>query len=133
MIQVFGERYQDGQLPPHNKPVKGAVGQACARLGGVGPRKDSHGGIYFQIQRQIKAYKKGDAPPKHVKPVPIIIFIFITAQAFGDTRSEEEMAIADMIAIVFFFLLRPGEYTGTVSDDAASKLQDVSLCIQGRK
>jgi hypothetical protein len=68
-----------------------------------------------------------------VKPVPIIIIIFIAAQEFGDTRSEEEMAISDMITITFFFILRPGEYTGTVSDEAAFKLQDVGLYIQGRK
>ena len=34
-----------------------------------------------------------------------------------------------MIAIAFFFLLRPGEYTGTTSDDAAFKLADVSLFV----
>jgi hypothetical protein len=43
------------------------------------------------------------------------------------------MAIADMITIAFFFLLRPGEYTGALSDDAAFKLQDVGLYIHGCK
>jgi hypothetical protein len=93
----------------------------------------SHGGIYFWIQRQIKAYKKNDAPPKRMKPVPIIVIIFVAAQAFGDTRLEEEIAIADMITIAFFFLLRPGEYTSTVSDDSAFKMQDIGLYIQGCK
>jgi hypothetical protein len=141
MLQVFGERYRYGRLPPHYKHVKArtaedglrAVGPAHARLGGPDPRKDSHGGIDFRIQRQIKAYKKDDAPSKRVKPVPIIIIIFIAAQAFGDTRSEEEMAIVDMITIAFFFLLHPGEYTGTLSDDVAFKMQDVGLYIQGCK
>jgi hypothetical protein len=100
---------------------------------GGGPRKDAHGNIDFRIQRQIKAYKKDDAPPRRVKPVPITIISFIVAQAFGATRSDEEMAIADMIVIAFFFLLQPGEYTGTISDDAAFRLQDVGLYIQGRK
>jgi hypothetical protein len=59
--------------------------------------------------------------------------MFIAAQAFGDTHLDDEMAIADMINIAFFFLLRPGEYTGTLSDDAAFKLQDVGLYIQGCK
>jgi hypothetical protein len=134
MLQVFGERYRDGRLAPRHKPVKArTVGQAHARLGGPDPRKDSQGGIDFRIQRQIKAYKKDDAPPKQVKPVSILIVIFIAAQAFGDTRLDEEMDIADMITIAFFFLLRPGEYTGTLSDDAAFKLQDVVLYIQGCK
>ena len=32
-----------------------------------------------------------------------------------------------MICIAFFFLLRPGEYTGTVNDEAAFSLNDVRL------
>jgi hypothetical protein len=43
------------------------------------------------------------------------------------------MDIEVMIAIACLFLLGPGEYTGTVSDDAAFKLHDVGLYIQGRK
>jgi hypothetical protein len=109
------------------------VGQAHARLGALDPRKDVHGGIDFCIQRQIKAYKKDDAPPLRVKPVPIIIIIFIVYQAYGDTRDVAEMVIADMIVVAFFFLLRPGEYTGTLSDDAALKNEEVSLYVQGRK
>jgi hypothetical protein len=43
ILQVFGERYQDGRLAPLKKPVKSrtvedalrAVGQAHARLGGA--------------------------------------------------------------------------------------------------
>jgi hypothetical protein len=30
------------------------------------------------------------------------------AQAFGIERNDEDLAIADMITINFFFLLRPG-------------------------
>jgi hypothetical protein len=141
MLQVFGERYRDGRLPPPNNPVKArtvedsirAVGQAFARLGAPDPRKDAHGNIDFRIQRQIKAYKKDDVPPRRVKSVPITIISFIVAQAFGATRSDEEMAVADMMVIAFFFLLRRGEYTGTISDDAAFCLHDVGLYIQGRK
>jgi hypothetical protein len=104
------------------------VGQAHARLRAPDPRKDSHWGIDFLIQRQIKAYTKEDSPPRLVKPVPIII-IFIMAQAFEDTRTDAEMAIADMITITFFLLLRPGKYTGIMSDDAAFKLKDSHLYI----
>jgi hypothetical protein len=127
--------------PPRHKPIKArtvedgprAVGQAHTRLGGPDPRKDSNGSIDFRIQRQIKAHNEDNVPPKRVIPVPIIIIMFIAAQAFGDTHPEEEMAIANMITIAFFFLLRPGEYTGTLSDDAAFKMQDVGLYIQDCK
>ena len=41
--------------------------------------------------------------------------------------------MADMICIAFFFLLRPGEYTGTTTDDAAFTLNDVYLYSGRRK
>jgi hypothetical protein len=101
--------------------------------GGLDPRKECHGGIDFRIQRQLRAYKKEDAPPKRVKPIPILIIIYILAQAYGDQRKDPELAIADMITIAFFFLLHPGEFTGTMLDDTPFRLQDVGLYIGPRK
>jgi hypothetical protein len=110
-----------------------AIGQAHARLGAPDPRKDSHGGIDFRIQRQIPSYKKVDLPPRRVKPIPIIIILYILAQAYDDHRSESDLAVTDMIVIACFFLLRPCEYTGTTNDDAPFRLEDVHLYIGGRK
>jgi hypothetical protein len=118
ILQVFGERYRDGRLSPRKKTLELALWKtASAPLarrmpdwgawGGADPRKDSHGGIDFRIQRQIKAYTKEDSPPRRVKPVPVIIIVFIMAQAFGDTRTDAEMAIADMITITFFCCFSP--------------------------
>jgi hypothetical protein len=104
-----------------------AVVQTHAPVGAPDPRKYAHGGIDFRIQHQIKAYKKDDAPSLRVKPVSVIIIIFSVAQAYGDTREVAVMAIAEMIVIAFFYLLRPGEYTGTLVDDAAFKLR-TSAC-----
>jgi hypothetical protein len=59
--------------------------------------------------------------------------IFILAEAYGRTRDEGSIAIADMITIAFFYLLRPGEYTGTTSDDAAFRVEDIALYIQDRR
>jgi hypothetical protein len=127
--------------PPRHKPVKArtmedrihAVGQAHARLGAPDPRKDAHGGIDFRIQRQIEAYKKDDAPPLRVKLNPTMIIIFIVAQAYSNMRDLAEMAIGGMIVVAFFFLLSPGKYTSTLSDNAAFNIEDVSLYVQGRK
>jgi hypothetical protein len=138
VLQLFGEIYRYGCLAPR-KHVKSrtvedgirAVGQAHARLGSLDPRKDARGGIYLRIQHQIKAYKKDDAPPLRVKPVPIIIII--VAQAYGDMREVAKMAIANMSVIAFFYFLCPGGYTGTLADDATFKIEDVSLYVQGRK
>jgi hypothetical protein len=61
-----------------------------------------------------------------------MIILYILAQAFGVNRNEEDLAIADMITISFFFLLRPGEYMGTIVDDTAFLLEDVALYIRDR-
>jgi hypothetical protein len=107
------------------------MGQAYIQLGGGDLHKDGHGGIDFRIQRQSKAYKKVDDPSKRVTPIPIIIIIYILAQAYDDTHQEDEVVIADMITFAFYFLLQPGECMGTTSDDTPFKLQDVALCIGG--
>jgi hypothetical protein len=141
IIQVFGERYRDGILPPLKNAVKArtvedalrAIGQAHAILGAPDPRKDLHGGIYFRIQRQISSYNKFDQPPCRVKPIPIIIIIYILEQAYDNHRSDSDLAIANMIVITLFFRLRPCQYTCTTSDDAPFRLQDVHLYIGGRK
>jgi hypothetical protein len=53
--------------------------------------------------------------------------------AHGTCRKDDEQAIGDMIAIAFFFLLRPGEYTGTTTDDAFFCMQDISFYIGARR
>jgi hypothetical protein len=141
ILQVFGERYMDGRLAPLKNPVKArtgedalhVVGQAHARLGGPDPRRDTFGGIDFRIQRHIKSYHKVDNPPCRVKPIPITIIVYIMSSAFGRERNEEDLTIADMITIAFFFLLRPGEYTGTIADDTPFRLEDVALYIRDRR
>jgi hypothetical protein len=110
-----------------------AIGQTFALRGSPDVRKDVFGDIDFRIGRQLRAYKKEDSPPKRVKPIPIIIIIFILGQAYGQERDEGSVVVADLITIAFFYLLRPGEYTRTTSDDAAFRIEDVALYIQDRR
>jgi hypothetical protein len=49
------------------------------------------------------------------------------AQAYGEVRSKDDMAISDVITVAFFLLAGPGEYNITISDNAAFTLQDISL------
>jgi hypothetical protein len=108
-------------------------GWAYTRVGGADPRKDHHGGIDFWIQRQIKACAKTDDPPQRVKPVPIIIVVYILQLAYDAARGVAGTALLDMICIAFFFLLRPCEYTGTTSGDTPFHLEDVSAYVRDRK
>jgi hypothetical protein len=95
-------------------------------VGSPDPRLNQHGKIDFQIQRQFSRYKKQDPPPNRVKPIPVPILQQVMAVALMGAAAFN-MAVADMIAIAFFFLLRPGEYTGSKSESAPFCLADVQL------
>ena len=80
----------------------------------------------------IAAWKKEDPPPHRVKPVPIKVINNIAFIADHSTDPYTR-AIADMIIIAFFFLLRPGEYTSTPSDTQPFKFKDLQLLFGGNR
>jgi len=137
-LQVCLHRHRTGVIAPHNHPVRGrtaedalrSVGQTFAAMGSPDPRKTPQGDMDFRITRQIRCCKKEDPPPNRVKPVPVVVLLWIlhaaSSSAFAGTQ-----AIADMIALAFFFLLRPGEHTATPSDTAPFRLADVRLSTGG--
>lgn len=106
-----------------------AIGQTFALLGTPDPRKNSHGAIDFRIARQLRGYARLDPPPNRVKPVPVTIIRHVMALASITTAPPSNQAIADMISLAFFFLLRPGEYTATPSDTVPFTLQDLQCWI----
>jgi hypothetical protein len=113
------------------RPLRGGPG--ARQTGGADPRKDQHGSIDFRIQRQIKAYAETDDPPVRVKAMPVIIIVYILQLAYDTERRVADTTIAGMICITFFFLLHPGEYTGTTSDDTPFRLEDVSAYVRDRQ
>jgi hypothetical protein len=137
LFQVYIQRYRVGTIAPRGKPVRArtvedslrAVGQTFAALGAPDPRLDRHGNIDFRIQRQLRGYSRADPPPNRVKPIPIQILRHIAALASIPSATPGTQAIADMISLAFFFLLRPGEYTGTASDTTPFTLYDVQCWI----
>ena len=76
----------------------------------------------------IAYWKKQDPPPNRVKPVPIRVIrnLLFIAMNSPDPHTN---AIADMIVIAFFFLLRPGEYTASPSDTQPFDFQSVQLFL----
>lgn len=95
-------------------------------MGATDPRKNLNGAIDFRIQRQLSCYTKQDPPPNRVKPIPVPILMNIMATALI-AATAFSVCVADMIAVAFFFLLRPGEYTGSSSESAPFRLADVQL------
>jgi len=116
--------------------VEGAfrsVGQALATLGSLDPRLQPSGKLDLRLSRQLSAYKKEDPPLARVKPIPFPI-IAHTAQLAYTSGTSRGQAIADMLLLGFFFLLRPGEYAHTTNPDAAPfRLQDTHILINDRR
>jgi hypothetical protein len=127
-------QYRNGVIAPSGYSVRArtvedavrAVGQTFAAVGSQDPRLNSHGKIDFRLQRQISRYKKQDPLPNRVKPIPAPILRQVLAVALMGT-SYANIAVADMIALAFFFLLRPGEYTGSKSESEPFRLADAQL------
>jgi hypothetical protein len=88
-----------------------AVGQGFASMGAQDPRKTITGDIDFHIQRQLRSWSREDDPPTHVKPIPIQLILTILSIACQTTMTSTDAAkaIADMTAVAFYYLLRPGE------------------------
>ena len=101
-----------------------SVGQTLTAVGAPDPRLTPQGETDFRLRRMFQGYSKADTPPTRVKPVPVPILQHVMAQAIL-AADPVNLALADMICLAFFFLLRPGEYTGTVSETQPFHLADV--------
>ena len=139
-LQVFAAMYRDGTIAPSKNSVRSktvsdavrSVGQKFSGLGTTDPRYDVYGKIDFRLSRQYRSYTKEDSPPSRVKPVPITLIIRVLRFALFTMPTSERIAIAHMICIAFYFCLRPGEYTGTTTDDQAFSLEDISFHLGDR-
>ena len=95
-------------------------------MGAPDPRLNITGKLDFRIQRQLRSYSKDDPPPNRVKPIPAQVLLHLRALADAGT-DQATIATADMASIAFYFLLRPGEYTGAPSDTTPFSIDDVQL------
>ena len=86
-------------------------------LGAKDPRMMPTGKLDGRLQLQFRCYSRQDPLPSRVKPIPVQVLCRLACIAAA-SRDPEMQAIADMIIIAYFFLLCPGEYTGTKSDSS---------------
>ena len=99
-------------------------------MGADDPRLNSAGKTDFRIGRMLACWKKQDPPANRVKPIPIQVIRRIAAVAAALPPTAHTLrAVADMIIIAFFFLLRPGEYTDSPSDSTPFAFADVQLFL----
>ena len=97
-------------------------------LGAKDPRMTSTGKIDGRLQLQFHCYSRKYPPPSRVKPIPVQVLRRLACVAVA-SNDQELQAVADMIIIAFFFLLCPGEYTGTKSDRTPFCLSDVTFSV----
>jgi hypothetical protein len=82
----------------------------------------------FPPQAPTGILRQARPPPGPGKPIPVnVIRHIIAADLIAAT--VDNVVVADMIALAFFFLLRPGEYTGTHSETSTFRFCDVQLFI----
>lgn len=78
----------------------------------------------------LACWKKEDPPANRVKPIPIQVIRRITDIAATLPPDAHVLcAVADMIIIAFFFLLRPGEYTDLPSETTPFSFADIQLFL----
>jgi hypothetical protein len=142
LLQLFAQRYKQGTLQASGRPVRSrtvedavrVVGQAFARMGAPDPRMNAFGDVDIRLTSLYRAWKKDDAPPARVKPLPILL-VHGAVRLARAANTPVSLAAADCLTVAFFFLLRPGEYAGTprTHADDLFRFQDVCLWIGGRR
>jgi hypothetical protein len=136
LLMVFARRVRDGRLSARGLPVRArsaedavrAVGQAFSALGYHDPREGAPGKLDFQLTRQVQGWKRSDSPSSRRQPIPIQVLQKSSSIA-QENGGAHESAIADLIWIGFYLLLRPSEYVYTTGTQCLFALQDVYFMI----
>jgi hypothetical protein len=92
------------------------------------------GEIDFRLTSLLNAWKKADAPPARIKPLPLQL-VHVAVRLAREVGTALALSAADCLVVGFYFLLRPGEYLGAPRHqcDDLFRLQDVGLWIGTRK
>lgn len=101
-------------------------------MGANDPHSNTHGKIDFRISRQIAGCKREDPPPDRVKPVPVQTLRHSLGIAHSNANNGNQ-AIADVMALAFFFPLQPGKHTGMQTDNRPFHLEDVQSWIGAQR
>jgi hypothetical protein len=142
ILLLFAQRYRSGAIAPGAKPVRARtvedalrhVAQAFARVGSADPRVNTFGDVDFRLQSLLQAWTKTDAPPTRVKPLPMVVL----RRAHHDALhlpTPKFLPTGDCLLLAYFFLLRPGEYSGTPLSavDDLFRIQDIGVWIGHRR
>jgi hypothetical protein len=99
-------------------------------VGTLDPRLDPRGKTDFRLGRNIRRWKKDDGPTIRKKPVPAKVLDAMTGHAARHPLNAFFQALADLIWLGFFLLLRPSEYLKTTEGTDPFTLADVRFKFQ---
>ena len=110
VLQLFAHQYCTGALSPSRRPVRSCtvedalrrVGQAFARLGPLDPRLKQFGALDFRLTALLGDWKKGEAPPARIKPLPLQLVHVAIRLARAD-GAPLALCAADCLVIGFYF------------------------------
>ena len=139
-LQVFAVRVRDGQLSLSGQPVQAdtvrsalrAVGQTLSLLGTQDIRIDKHGNIDLRLTHQTRAYAKNDPAPTRLPIIPTPILRDAVDHVYLHPGANNcAYAASELIAIAFYFLLRPGEHcdSGDAEGSHPFHLADVEFFL----
>ena len=104
-------------------------------MGSPDPRLNSFGELDYRLQALFRSWKNRDPPPSRVKPLPLVVLRKAHHEALVAAPTLRLAPTGDCLLLAYFFLLRPGEYSGvprTVADDLF-RVQDVGVWIGQRR
>ena len=105
------------------------------RVRAVDPRLNSFGELDFRLRALFEAWQRADPPPSRVKPVPLHLILQAQVTSMATTPGSGLAATGDCLVLAYYFLLRPGEYSGSPRTDADDlfRLQDVGVMVGHRR
>lgn len=113
-----------------------AVGKACALANGIDPTKcPATGKFHTRIQEMLDGWRKQDPATTKELPVEADVPEYLVALSMVTTADEKDKAVADLVTVAYYYLLRVGEYTakgkGTPESGATQtrpfKMKDVAF------
>ncbi|KAI2491001.1 hypothetical protein MHU86_23569 [Fragilaria crotonensis] len=143
-LLLFAHQYRTGRIAPSDRPVRSrtvedavrhVAHQAFTRVGAVDPRLNTIGDVDFRLHALFHSWKKSDPPSLRVKPLPLLVLHHAHRLAATTPNDSPTHAAGDYLLLAFYFLLRPGEYSGTPQTDADDlfRVQDTGVWIGHRR
>ena len=128
----------DPAKPVRSRTVEDAlrhVAPAFARVGPPDPRVNAFGDVDFRLQALLTSRKKTDTPPTRVKPLPMVVLRRAHHWSMDLPTHPATQAAGDCLLLAYFFLLRPGGYSGAPLSAAGDlfRVQDVGAWIGHRR